>query len=130
MDLSLGKFQDLLWMLVPESRTMIAEILREELDDAIEYDLHLNRSNNYALAFAVYDKLIRPVLANISEHRDLLIRCFVVIQRIIAEGNPAYDRDPVVMEILNRLDAAGQLETVNYLAPDLIALYRRMKSSW
>ncbi|WP_143229826.1 hypothetical protein [Actinophytocola xanthii] len=129
MGLSLGKFPDLLWMIVPESRPIIAELVRKELDESIKYNLHLGKVSNFELAYGIYVELLGPALKNISRSHDLAVRCLAVIQRTLVEANEIADGDPLVLEIMNRVEAEELLGLVNDLTPDLVALYRRIKSS-
>lgn len=122
---SLGKFADLLWMVVPESREMIVELACRELKDSLRMGAFLTPVSAYSLANSLYVELVRPALDDLPAENDVLRRVLGVVRRTLVEDDTDYHWDALNIELLRPLVVDGGDEVLSALDPQLAEIYRK-----
>jgi hypothetical protein len=84
MSWSLGAFGDLLWMVVPASRSFLVELACEELADAQLGARYLQPISDAEIAHRLRADTIETALAGGPGWELLLGRCFAVLRRLLA----------------------------------------------
>jgi len=129
MRLSIGKFPDLLWMLVPEARDIVAEAVKEELDDALRHGRFLMGLSDYALADTLRDDLVVPAMLDVESNRDLLVRVLAVLRRLILGESGSYFWELFDHEVVRRLEGQGHRVALDGLDPALMVMLDDIRAS-
>ena len=125
---SLGKFADLLWMVVPETREIIAELACEELKNSLRMAAFLTPVSAYSLASSLHLELVRPALDDLPAQNDVLRRLLGVVRRTLVEDDTDYHWDALNIELLRPLVVDGWEDVLSALDPQLVEIYRKRQA--
>ena len=129
MPWSLGKFADLMWMVVPESRPIISDLARKELDHAVHCDEFLQPIRDTPLADSLYTDLLLPALNDVSAQEDMLRRCLKVFLRLIVEADSSYYWEVLELEVLRPLESKGGGALLAKLDPTLAEIRKQIQAA-
>jgi hypothetical protein len=105
MALSLGsELADLLWLVVPEARPLLAALLAREVDRALRYDRELLPLDFAEVADALYLELLRPAMARLPEDADAVRRCLRVLGRLVTEADGDWRWETIDSNIVRMLE--------------------------
>lgn len=125
---SLGEFPDLLWMIVPEARSLIVELACEKLRDAHRQDRLLGPISDYALANDLYREILVPALTDLPTQRHLVARCLTVIRHLIMMRDENHYWDLFNIEVLYPLMSAGWTDALSSIDKELLDMARERQA--
>lgn len=124
-----SELADLLWMLVPEARPLLADLATKELADGVRYDRPLRPVTQARIADALYLDLLLPAMSNIAERRDMVLRCLAVLHRIVVEDNGGFRWEIVDERIMRSLERKGFRDLLTEIHPEFMALVHRTRTA-
>ncbi|WP_020388302.1 hypothetical protein [Kribbella catacumbae] len=126
MQWSLGsELADLLWMVVPESRSALAAQAGKELAAAAQHHRFLTPASYGELADLTCASVLVPALA--EGQRDVVVRALAVLRRVISEVEGDFRWEAIDDRVIRMLEKAGHGEVLAVIDPELMELVRETR---
>lgn len=125
MQWSLGVLADLLWLLLPESRSALIGLVHGELDEAAEYDRELQWLRTFPVAReAFWEPLFEPALREFPASRSTVGRyCeFVRVAWKLEDRDRDALREVLADVVLDELTGSPYEAIIESVDPELYAL--------